>query len=130
MSNFDTRCNCRVISNNKSTLLYVAYWRLYVLHHPVLRNISMMMSMVNFVGSTTYAQLVLFSERQLHATDSQYSLMNAAGSAGVVVLSLLAGQFRKRWSFSRVALTALATEGLLTIALAFPPRFWLAVPLW
>jgi MFS family permease len=102
----------------------------YVLHHPVLRNISMMMAMVNFVGSTTYAQLVLFSERQLHATDSQYSLMNAAGSAGVVVLSLLAGQFRKRWSFSRVALTALATEGLLTIALAFTPRFWLAVPLW
>ncbi len=102
----------------------------YVLHHPVLRNISMMMAMVNFVGSTTYAQLVLFSERQLHATDSQYSLMNAAGSAGVVVLSLLAGQFRKRWSFSRVALTALATEGLLTIALAFTPWFWLAVPLW
>jgi MFS family permease len=46
------------------------------------------------------------------------------------VLSLLAGQFRKRWSFSRVALTALATEGLLTIALAFTPWFWLAVPLW
>ena len=102
----------------------------YVLQHPVLRNISIMMAMLNFVGSTTYAQLVLFAERQLHATDSEYSLMNAAGSAGVVVLSLLAGQFRKRWSFSRVALTALATEGLLTIALAFTPWFWLAVPLW
>jgi MFS family permease len=102
----------------------------YVLHHPVLRNISIMMAMVNFIGTTTFAQLVLFSERQLHATDTQFGLINAAGSAGVVVLSLLAGKFRKHWSFSRVALTALATEGLLTVVFAFTPWFWLALPLW
>lgn len=102
----------------------------YVLRHPVLRNISIMMAMVNFVATTTFAELVLFSERQLHATDTEFGLINAAGSAGVVVLSLLAGTFRKRWSFSRVALTALALDGLLTVAFAFTPWFWLAVPIW
>ncbi len=102
----------------------------YVLGHPVLRNISMMMALVNFVGSSTYAQLVLFAERQLGASESQVSLIFSAGSAGVVVLSLLAGPLRKRWSFSRVALTALATEGLLTVGLAFTHWYWVAVPLW
>ncbi len=102
----------------------------YVLRHPVLRNISIMMAMVNFIATTTVAELVFFSERQLHATDTEFGLINAAGSAGVVILSLLAGTFRKRWSFSRVALTALAMDGLLTVAFAFTPWFWLAVPLW
>jgi MFS family permease len=102
----------------------------YVLGHPVLRNISAMMALVNFVGSTTIAQLVLFAERQLGASEGQISLIFSAGSAGVVVLSLLAGPLRKRWSFSRVALTALATEGLLTVGLAFTHWYWVAVPLW
>ena len=33
----------------------------YVLSHPVLRNISLMMALINFVGVTTGAQLVLFA---------------------------------------------------------------------
>ncbi len=102
----------------------------YVLSHPVLRNISLMMALVNFVGSTSYAQLVLFAERQLGASDKQVSLLYSAGSAGVVILSLLAGPLRKRWSFSRVALSALALNGLLTVALAFTPWYWLALPVW
>ena len=32
----------------------------YVFSNPVLRNISIMMALVNFVGSTTYAQLIFF----------------------------------------------------------------------
>ena len=39
--------------------------------HPVLRNISLMMALVNFVGSTVYAQLVLFAKDRLLASDSQ-----------------------------------------------------------
>src|SRR6266571_4136744 len=34
----------------------------YVLSHPVLRNISIMMALVNFVSSASYAQLVLFAK--------------------------------------------------------------------
>ncbi|HXX79482.1 MAG TPA: MFS transporter, partial [Ktedonobacteraceae bacterium] len=55
----------------------------YVFSNPVLRNISIMMAMVNFVGSTTYAQLIFFAKTQLQATDLQASLLYSAGSLGV-----------------------------------------------
>jgi MFS family permease len=102
----------------------------YVLGHPVLRSISAMMALVNLVGATTYAQLVLFAKRQLDASDAQVGLLYAAGSAGIVLLSLLAGPLRRRLSFSRAALGALVVDGLLTLALAGVHWFWLAVPLW
>lgn len=102
----------------------------YVLGHPVLRNISMMMALVNFIASTISAQLVLFAHQRLHATDPQISILYAAGSIGIVLLSLAAGPLRKRWSFSTVALSALMIEGLLTIILAFMQWYWLALFLW
>lgn len=102
----------------------------YVLSHPVLRNISLMMAMVNFVASTSMAQLVLFAHQRLQATDTQISILYAAGSIGIVVLSLAAGPLRKRWSFSIVALSALMMDGLLIVALAFTQWYWLAVCLW
>lgn len=102
----------------------------YVLGHPVLRNISAMMALVNFVGTTVYAQLVLFAKERLAASDAQVGILYSAGSVGVVLLSLAAGPLRRRWSFSAVALGALALEGVLTVALALTRAYWLAVPIW
>src|SRR5712692_1368002 len=102
----------------------------YVLSHPVLRNISIMMALVNFVGSTTYAQLILFAKVRLQASDVQASLLYSAGSLGVVILSLAAGQLRKRWSFSTVALGALMLEGALTAVFALMHWYWVAIALW
>src|SRR5262249_26499818 len=102
----------------------------YVLRHPVLRNISAMMALVNFVGTTTFTQLVLFAKVQLHASDSEVAWLFSAGSVGVVVMGLLAGLLRKWWSFSRVALGALMLSGLLTFVLAFTPWYWMALVLW
>lgn len=102
----------------------------YVLGHPILRNISLMMALVNFVSASTFAQLVLFSKQRLGATDSKVGLLFAAGSIGVVVLSLSAGALRRRWSFSRVALGALSTGGVLLIAFAFNRSFAVALVLW
>ena len=102
----------------------------YVLGHPVLRNISAMMALINLVGATVYAQLVVFAKRQLDASDSQVALLYAAGSAGVVLLSLAAGPLRRRLSFSVAALGALFLDGLLTVALAATRWYWVAVALW
>lgn len=99
----------------------------YVWAHPVLRNISLMMALVNFVMATTGAQLVLFAKQRLQASDTQVGLLFTAGSAGVVVLALLAGPLRKRWTFSRVALGALMFMGLFTLALALTRQYWLAL---
>ncbi len=102
----------------------------YVLGHPVLRSISLMMALVNLFGSTIGAQLVLFAKQQLQAGDSQVGLLYSAGSAGVILLSLLAGPLRKRWSFSRVALGALMLSGVVELALSTTTHFWVAVLLW
>lgn len=101
----------------------------YVLRHPVLRNISLMMALINFVGITITAQLVLFAQQQLQADESQISILYAAQSLGVVALALVAGQLRKRWSFSTVALLALMVYGILTMFLALTHWYWVAVPL-
>lgn len=102
----------------------------YVWQHPVLRNISLMMCLVNLVGTTVHAQLVLFVSERYGASESQVGLFYSAGSAGVVVMSLAAGMLRNRFGFSKVALGALMLSGLLTIALALTPWYWLGVGLW
>ncbi len=102
----------------------------YVLRHPVLRNISAMMALVNFVATTAGTQLVLFAVVRYQANGAQISFMYTAASAGVVLTSLLAGPLRKRWSFSRVALSALMLDGLATLAMALAPWYWLAVVFW
>jgi MFS family permease len=102
----------------------------YVLGHPVLRNISAMMALINLVGATVYAQLVVFAKRQLDASDSRVALLYAAGSAGVVLLSLAAGPVRRRLSFSVAALGALLLDGLLTVVLAATRWYWVALALW
>ena len=102
----------------------------YVLAHPVLRNISAMMALVNLVSVTAFAQLVLLAKIRYLASDSEVGLLFAAGGLGVVLFSLAAGPLRKRWSFGNVALGALMVSGLLTVALAFAPSFPAAVALW
>jgi MFS family permease len=102
----------------------------YVLSHPVLRNISAMMALVNFVATTTGAQLVLYAKERLHATNSEIGLLFSVAGAGVVIFSLAAGRLRKRWSFSVVALSSLAISGALTVLFALIPWFWVALPIW
>jgi MFS family permease len=102
----------------------------YVLGHPVLRAISAMMALVNFVSMTQMAQLVYFAKERLGASDARVSLFYSAGNVGIVVLSLAAGPLRRRWSFSQVALGALMASGLLGIVLAFTSWYWGAVALW
>jgi MFS family permease len=102
----------------------------YVLGHPVLRNISAMMALINLVGATVYAQLVVFAKHRLDASDSQVALLYAAGSVGVVLLSLAAGPVRRRLSFSVAALGALLLDGLLTVGLAATRWYWAALGLW
>ncbi|MFL6136285.1 MAG: MFS transporter [Frankiaceae bacterium] len=102
----------------------------YVWRNPVLRTISIMMALINFVGSSAYTQLVLFAKQVYGASDQQVALLFAAGSAGVVVVGLSASRLRRRMSFPVVALGALIVSGLALAGMAYSPWFWLAVPLW
>jgi MFS family permease len=102
----------------------------YVVRHPVLRNISMMMALFNFVGVTVTTQLVLFSKERLSATDTEVGLLFSAGSLGVVVLGLLAGRLRRRLRFGPAALGSLGLYGALTVVFAFNRQYWLALVMW
>lgn len=102
----------------------------YVWDHPVLRNISIMMSLVNFTSTTIFAQLVLFVSERYAASEAQVGLFFSAGSAGVVVLSLAAGPLRRRFGFSKVALGTLLISGVLNVALALIPSYPVGLVLW
>jgi MFS family permease len=114
-----------------TTILYdVREGLRYVFSHPVLRNISLMMALINFVGATTYAELVLFADQRLDARDAKVGGLFAAGAAGVVVTGLLAGRLRKRFSFTTLAMTSLMLMGLCTTVFAGMRWYWVALPLW
>jgi MFS family permease len=103
----------------------------YVLSHPVLRNISLMMAMINFVGATIWTQLVLFADERLDTTVGwKIGTLYAAGSAGVVVTGLLAGRLRRRFSFTALAMTSLMLMGALVIVFAGMRWYWIALPIW
>lgn len=101
----------------------------FVLGHPVLRSISLMMALVNFIGATTGAQMIYFAKERLSATDAEVGLLLVSGSVGPIVFGLLVGPLRRRWSFGVVALGALAIDGLLTMVMAWSRSVWLAMAL-
>lgn len=102
----------------------------YVWSHPVLRGISLMMALINFVSSTENSQLVLFAKRVLAASDSEVALLFAAGAAGVVVVSIAAAPIRRRLSFAVTALGALVVSGLSVTAMALIGSYPAALVLW
>lgn len=102
----------------------------FVFGHPVLRNLSILLALGNGLAAIRESQLVVLAEQHLHATDFQFGLLNAAAGAGVVIFSLLAGRLRKRGGLVRLGLGAMQVGGLATVALAFSPTIWAALPLW
>jgi MFS family permease len=102
----------------------------YVWSHPVLRSISIMMALINFVAATADSQLVLFARRALLATNSEIGFLYAAGAAGIVAVSLVAGPIRERLSFAVTALGALVLTGLTMTAMALAGSYPAALVLW
>lgn len=102
----------------------------YVLGHPVLRTIALLTGILSFIGSTVDAQIILFAKHQYQISDAQVGLFFSAGGMGIVALSLPAGFFRKYWSFSQVALGSAILRGLMLIALALTPWYWIALVAW
>ena len=101
----------------------------YVVTHPVLRNISLLMMLFNFFDSTFNAQQVLYAKERLHTNNFELGLLFAMSGVGAVLFSLSAGFLRRRFAFSTVVIGCLAVTGLLTVAFASVPWLWLALPI-
>lgn len=102
----------------------------FVFRHPVLRNLSLMIMLVNLFTSTTWGQIVLLAKERLAASDAEVGVLFAAGSAGVVVLGLAAGRLRRRLSFSRAVLWALIANGAVLVGLALTRSYPVGLALW
>jgi hypothetical protein len=102
----------------------------YVWSHPVLRSISIMMALINFVAAPADSQLVLFARRALDATNSEIGFLYAAGAVGIVAVSLVAGPIRRRFSFAVTALGALVLTGLTMTAMALAGFYPAVLVLW
>ncbi|HET7270047.1 MAG TPA: MFS transporter [Rubrobacter sp.] len=102
----------------------------FILGHPVLRATCFLMALVNGVGFTVYAQLVLYAKERLGASDTQVGLLYAAGSIGMVVLALAAGPLRRHLSFSKAVLSAPMLGGIFIVLLASTRWYWTALVLW
>jgi len=99
----------------------------YVMLHPVLRDISLMMALANLVAATIYTQIVLFADVQLNASRSETAFVFAAGAVGMMSFGLMAGRIRKRFSFSTVAKWALIVESCLFVVFALMTNVWLGM---
>ncbi|MBA3825306.1 MAG: MFS transporter [Ktedonobacterales bacterium] len=102
----------------------------YVVGHPVLRNVCIMMALINVFATVANTQLVFFAKARYHASDAQVAWLFAAGGVGAVIFALLAEVLRKRWAFSRVALGAIFLFGVGTVLLASAPWFGVALVWW
>ncbi len=99
----------------------------YMLGNPVLRWLTLLLLLINFVEITVITQTVVFAKQWLHASDTQVGLLFSSGSVGAIVFSLLAGRLRKRLSFSSVILGSLVLEGLFCAAPALTHWYWVAL---
>jgi MFS family permease len=102
----------------------------YVWHHPVLRILSLFLPLLNLLSIITLSQIVVLATVHFHTATWQISALYSAAGAGVVLCSLLAGPLRRRLSFSRLVFGTVAAAGLLTVALALVPWYWVAVVIW
>jgi hypothetical protein len=102
----------------------------YVLRHPVLRTISVMMAIINFIAVSQSTQLVYFAKEELDATDTEVAVLYGAGPVGIVVIGLVAGTIRRRLSFAVTALGALVISGLTLAAFGLVRWYPASLLLW
>ena len=102
----------------------------YVTSHPVLRAMTVMLVLVNFFVATLGAQIVLFAKEVHGRADADIGALFAAGAAGVMLFSLLAGGIRRRVAFGPAALGSVLLYGSAIVAMALAQRFEVTVILW
>lgn len=102
----------------------------YVLRHPVLSWLVLLLLFINFISPTATVQLVLLAKQWLAATDMQVGILYAGGSIGTVIFSLVAGRLRKRLSFRIFVLGATMLQGVLLASLPVTRWYWVVLLLW
>jgi MFS family permease len=102
----------------------------YLWGQPVIRNISLMIALTNFLEITIDAQLVLFAKQHLGADNFRVGLLYSVAGASIALTSLAAAPLRRRISFGRATVGALMAYGVLAVALSSTSWYWFATAVW
>ena len=102
----------------------------FVLTHPVLRPLTLMMCVVNLVDAAVLSQLVPFAKNRLAATDSQLAWLYTAQMLGVLAFAAAARRLRLRLSFLQVATAAMLAAEMATTVLGLLSSYLVALVLW
>ncbi|MQS05659.1 MFS transporter [Streptomyces alkaliphilus] len=102
----------------------------YVWHQPTLRNIALMMAVINFAGTTVTAQLPLFVDDRFGADDTVLAWFYASAGVGILLVSALAGPLHRRVRLRTALFVCLIADGALTIVLGFSTNRWWALAVW
>jgi len=102
----------------------------YVMRQPVIRSITLLLLLMNFLLPTTGAQLVLFAKQWFVASNTQIGLLYASSSAGTALFAISVSRLRKRVPFGVFVLGSLMLEGLFTALPALTHQYWLFLLCW
>lgn len=102
----------------------------YVWNNATLRNISIMMAIINFTGTTVIAQLPLFVEGQFRAGASGLAWFYAAAGVGILAITPWSAVIRKRLGMRMALFACLAVDGAFTVMLGLIGNYWVALVLW
>lgn len=102
----------------------------YVTRHPVIRSISLLLLLINFILPTSSAQVVLFAKQWFAASDTQIGLLYASSSIGTALFAISANCLRKRVPFGAFVLGSLMLEGLFTALPALTHEYWFFLLCW
>ena len=114
----------------KSIRLLIGEGLRLVITHPILRWVTLLLLLINFILPTSSAQLVLFARQWLGASDSQISFLYAGGSLGTAIVALIAGRIRKRLSLGVIIPGSIMLEGLFTALPSLTHWYWATLLFW
>lgn len=101
-----------------------------VMGHPVLRSITALLLLINFILPSVSAQLVLFAANVLGTTVSQIGFLYASASVGTVLIAFLAPRMGRRVPLGQLALAGVGVEGLAILAISLLHGYGIVLVLW
>jgi MFS family permease len=102
----------------------------YVLGNRDLLSLALMLTVLNFVGTTPAAQLVVLAKEFVGASDVQLGALFSAGTLGAVILSFLTGALTARMSLRIIIVVTMLVRGIATLGMGIVPLMVTVLPLW
>lgn len=93
----------------------------FLLHHPVLKWVTLLFAMFVFVSEATIDLTIFRLKHDLYQSQSSIGIVFGAGSFGAVIAGSFAHFFRRKWGFGLSFLGGLLLQGIAIVAIGLAP---------